>query len=132
MTAIQGSGGDPGRAAQLAALRKIIGVLEADPSLGFSGMYLHHNSAEFYLGDSNAPLRLAALEAAFAGIAGPFTASVEPGADSWVSTGSVDGLPLRIRATAHAVAERKVTGVTTTDVVEWVRKPATPESGERA
>lgn len=123
----------PDTATALAALHKVIGILEADLSLEFGGMYLTRDKAEFYLGaDSGAARRLAAMEAAFEGIAGPYTSGAEVGTERWLSEGSVDGLPLDIRANLYAVAERKITGTTVTEVIGWVRKPAVPESGERA
>jgi hypothetical protein len=121
------------RAAYIAGMRKLLGILEANPHLP-----LPYSGSRFPLsldvpyGQDRAVL--AAWEEA---LPVPLAAHIrEPGSDADNDAGSrydLDGdlLGLRIRIRAHVdrVAERRVLGTRTVEDVEWVRLPAEDPAG---
>lgn len=119
----------PDRAAWFAAAREVLGIVEADSSLPLP--FIAAGGISWGLHGGNAtPAKLAALEAS---LPCEFTEGVS-GEDGqyFRLSGEVGGVPVVIDAWASSVAERKVTGTAVTEAVGWVRKPAGPESGERA
>ena len=125
---------DP-RAGWLAAVRQVLGAVEAHPALPLP--YITSRRIDFYLPvprAQNAPRVLAGAEDALSAALGvTFTPRPEP-EDSWyvLEATMPGGLEVTLRAPADAVAGRRVTGTTVTDVTEWVRLPAEPDEGGAA
>lgn len=119
----------PDRAAWLAVVRQVLDIVEADPSLPLPFVGADRVFWSLY-GERATPRKLAALECA---LPCEFTGGMSDAAKGMFELrGEIGGIPVLIDAWAESVAERKVTGVTTVEQVEWVRLPADPESGERA
>lgn len=121
----------PGRAAVLATWQAVLDALKADESLPlpyFGPAGLSGGDVSFTTGSA---AEMTAVERA---LPCEFTPRIE-GPDrerpAYVLAGEINGRPVTISAYADRVAERKVTGVTTVEQVEWVRKGAAPEEGEQ-
>jgi hypothetical protein len=115
----------PDRAAFLAACRTVLDVAEADESLPLPTLTSSRIRFSLY---GAWPVRLmAALEAA---LPCEFTGGTDPEhPDEYLLSGEIGGVPVQVVAFATDVAERKITGITTVETVEWVRLPA-PEQNE--
>jgi hypothetical protein len=119
----------PDRAAWIAAVRKVLDILEADPLLPLPFVNLGQVRWTLY-GDRATPQKLAALEKALpCEFTGGMSVSTR---DFYELRGEIGGVGIVIEAWAEFVAKRTVTGTRTVEDVEWVRLPAEPESGERA
>ena len=116
------------RAAVIAAYRRALDILDASEALPMP--YFSGGRIEFYLDRTNAVRDLAALESAFAE-AGPLAGGVKgERPETWVATGELGGVTVEIWAPAELVAEKRVTGTTVTEIVEWVRLPVQDEAPE--
>lgn len=117
---MSGPGADD-RAAWIAGMRKLLGILEANPGLPLPAVYGTGNRAIWNL-FAGSPRQIAEVEKIL-GV--PLTGAIDPENDTYyVLSGDLDGLPVAIRAWTQYVAERRVTGTRTVEDVEWVRLPA--------
>jgi hypothetical protein len=118
------------RAAWIAGMRKLLDILEADPSLRLPEAGERQGVTFFLYASMNERKDMAALEAA---IPVPFTAAI-PDPDKpmpeYILTGDMDGLTVVIKSYANYVAERHVIGTRTVEDVEWVRLPAVDDEAE--
>jgi hypothetical protein len=116
----------PDRAALIAVVRQVLDIVEADPSLPLPFINFNRIGWTLY-GERATPQKLAALENA---LPCEFTSGMSGEARQFFELrGEIGGVPVVVEAWAESVAEKRVTGTTTTDVVEWVRLPASPEGG---
>ncbi len=116
------------RAGWFADVHNVLAAAQANPALPLPAISAWR--ATFYLTDSS-PRGLAAAEAALAdalGVTFAGYAEDEPPQYYVLEADLPGGLKVRIKAWRDDVADRKVTGQTVTEVVEWVRKPV-PEPG---
>jgi hypothetical protein len=115
----------PRRAAWIAGIRKVLDLLEADPDLLMPGTW---GSAPLTWYAYGSRRQIAAVEKAL-GI--PLTGAIDPEDEHYyLLDGDLDGMPVRIRAWASEVVERRVTGTRTVEDVEWVRLPAGDEPAQ--
>jgi hypothetical protein len=127
----------PDRAAWLAAIREALGIAEAHPGIPLpeinTSAYSPGNVTWWLRGD-DAARDMATLEAALASSGCVLAASTRQlnGTDRYELRGTLRGLTVAVSAPAVLVAEQKVTGTRTENVVEWVRRTGGPENGENA
>jgi hypothetical protein len=122
------------RAAHVAALKKVIAIAARymEIPLPEISTYPGTDNVHWSLWGNSAARQMAVLEEALDCELTPAARQASSGRDYYELKGTLGGLAVTVSAPAELVAERKVTGTTVTEVVEWVRLPADPESGEHA
>jgi hypothetical protein len=124
----------PDRAARVAALRTVLDIAERYPEIPEPAIGTSPGGANvWWFLTQDAPRQMALLEEALAAagceLAGGARKAKRGDCYLYELEGVLGGYTVAVLTPAENVAESKV-ATTVTEAVEWVRKPAAPESGD--